>query len=149
MRSTLLLLSSTALTAAQLTAGIDKRQVACLDPSFIPCGQSSGSSGGSSGGSSSGSSGSSSGGSSDGSSGGSSGDVSSSPQYPSGGAGAAMLQQGFENAGGLARRDLGIRQVTELCCSPTVQCRILTDGNIPFCYVSFLISGDLSCKNLC
>ncbi len=149
MRLTLLLLSSTALIAAQLTGGIDKRQVACLDPSFIPCGQSSSSSGGSSGGSSSGSSGSSSGGSSDGSSGGSSGDVSSSPQYPSGGAGAAMLQQGFENAGGLARRDLGIRQVTELCCSPTVQCRILTDGNIPFCYVSFLISGDLSCKILC
>ena len=33
------------------------------------------------------------------------------------------------------RRQLASRQ-NALCCKPTNQCLLLTDGNIPFCYVS-------------
>ena len=38
---------------------------------------------------------------------------------------------------GLAPRLLFSRQ-NALCCSPTDRCLVLTDGDIPFCYVSIL-----------
>ena len=70
----------------------------------------------------------------------------------SGGAG-GVPQDDFENTGlwdslqsvastpiekrGILRGQLASRQ-NALCCMPTNQCLILTDGNIPFCYVSKL-----------
>ena len=36
---------------------------------------------------------------------------------------------------GIFRRDLASRQ-DALCCAPTDKCLVVTDSNIPFCYVS-------------
>ena len=36
--------------------------------------------------------------------------------------------------GGGCKRDLNTRQIG-LCCSPEVECRMLTSVNVPFCYV--------------
>ena len=38
-----------------------------------------------------------------------------------------------------ASRPLLASRQNALCCAPTNQCLVLTDGNIPFCYVSTVL----------